>query len=162
MNIVLEGPDNAGKSTLASLISSALCRPIIVSEGREKFPGEVNERVTRYKEFKEVVFDRHPVISQTVYSLVKPNTPVHPVLIEEFYNTKPFLIYCRPLPQRKMEGHVVKDYDDPAYLAEIEQKYTALTEHYDLWALHRAAMIYRIGDDTDLLITMLKTLTGEK
>lgn len=157
MNIILEGPDNSGKSTLAEHLGTFMGLEVVKSEGREKWPGEVNDRIRRYNsQYNKVIYDRHPVVSQTLYNLIKTNTPVDEELLQQFYQEKNILVYCRPLIERKMEGHVAKDYDEPEYLATIEEKYGPLVKLYDEWALSHAHFLYRIGDDRTRLLEALK------
>lgn len=158
MEIIIEGPDNAGKSTLAKMIGEALGRQVIPSEGREKYDGEINDRVNRYfKDYNNVIFDRHPVVSQAVYFICGNKTNVNEELVEKFYKQQNIYVYCRPLIGRKLKGHVVKDYDDPAFLEEIEKKYDSLVAAYDKWALEKANFIYRIGDN---ITNILKGIEG--
>lgn len=156
--IILEGPDNAGKSTLAKQIAESRGAIVIPSEGREKYPGEINERVRSYLDLYDglnVVFDRHPVISQTIYFNIKPNTPVDYDLVVEFYKTNPLFIYCYATTERGMHGHVAKDYDDPNYIKAIEDNFDKLVTEYNKWALKKAHLIYRIGDDVKQLINII-------
>lgn len=159
MHIILEGPDNAGKSTLAMRLATELKRQVIQSEGREKYPGEINERVKRYindYRTQPSIFDRHPVVSQEIYALVKSNTPVDNLLSVEFYNSRPLFVYCRAKPTRGMVGHVAKAYDEPDYLKTIEDTYPRLVKAYDDWALNHAHFVYRIGDNMVQLSNAIK------
>lgn len=159
MDIVLEGPDNAGKSTLAGFISTELNRITVHSEGREKYANEINERINRYFGlYHDVVYDRHPVVSQTIYHMIVENTEVDHELATRFYDSKPLIIYCRPDPERGMEGHITKEYDAPDYVQKIQDNFRQLVSVYDTWALKKANMIYRIGDDVPKLITAIKGL----
>lgn len=157
MHIVLEGPDNAGKSTLAKELAAWTHRQVIPSEGREKSPGEINTRIRRYfDDYENVIFDRHPCVSQPIYFHVVPNTPVEYELERQFYKDKPILIYCKGDALRGMAGHEAKDYDDPAYLKEIESKYLKLMMAYNNWAIQHAHFIYRIGDSMPNIIKAVK------
>jgi len=157
--VVLEGPDNSGKSTLANKIALVRGSIIVSSEGREKFKGEINERVKRYHDTysgKNVVFDRHPAVSQGMYAILNPNTPVDYDLAKQFYDMNPLFIYCRPDVEKGMEGHVAdKPGDTPEYLSLVSENFKPLTAAYDLWALKKAHIIYRIGDDVDQLINLI-------
>lgn len=156
IDIIIEGPDNAGKSTLAELIKIATHRLVVPSEGPEKYPGEVSDRVRRYMaEHQGVIYDRHPCVSQSIYSLVKNNTPVDEELVKKFYEGKPLLIYCRPIG-KGLDGHVVKEHDQEDFLNSLEKNYDRVVEEYDLWGLRRAAIIYRIGDDTSRVLNFIK------
>lgn len=162
MQIILEGPDNAGKSTLAQVLAERFGREIIPSEGREKFSGEINDRVRRYfnsMETGDLIFDRHPCVSHPIYGHVVPNTPVDPKLIDCFYKAfAPLFIYVRPAnPARRMKGHVAnQETDDSAYLQRIDETYVDLLTHYDTWALKHAHITYRIGDDIERVIRMVR------
>ena len=164
MHIVLEGPDNAGKSTLAERLAAELKRQVIFSEGREKHPGEINERVKRYIDTYRktpVIFDRHPVVSQKIYSLVKANTPVDHLLEVEFYNAFPLFVYCRAKPDKGMVGHIAKAYDEADYLKTIEDTFPRLVKAYDDWALQHAHFIYRIGDNMVQFVNSIKGALNE-
>ena len=157
MEIILEGPDNAGKSTLATYLGKALDRNIVSSEGREKHPGEINERVQRYfATYRNVVFDRHPVISQSIYFICGNKTSVNQDLVDKFYRENNLFIYCRPADDRGLAGHIEKAYDDPAFLKEIADKYGQLLFAYDKWALNYANIIYRIGDPIKNIINQIE------
>lgn len=146
MIIVIEGVDNTGKSTLAAHLAATLKLPVVSSEGREKYPGEINMRVERYlgNYPDNVIFDRHPVISQSIYNAVVPNTPVRPELIEQFYDRRPVIIYARRSTPT-MVGHVTKVYDDPQYVKQIDETLPLLQILYDNWALVHATHIWHFG-----------------
>lgn len=156
MHIILEGPDNSGKSTLAQELSRQLNRPIVSSEGPEKYPGEVNERIERYSQIKvPVIFDRHPVISQPIYSMIKQNTLPDEQLSKNFYNQPLVIIYCRANPNRGMNEHLIKAHDTPEFVEKVTTQYKELVHAYDTWALEKAHLIYRIGDDVNNLISRI-------
>lgn len=159
MHIVVEGPDNAGKSTLISLINERLPTPrtVIPSEGREKYEGELNERAARYLSFTgDLIFDRHPCISQPIYNTVYPNDGCDQDLINQLYAQRPLLIYCRADVSRGMAGHVDKQHDQAEYLELISKKYAHLCHFYDQWALDHAHIFYRIGDDMEKVCRMVQ------
>ena len=159
MNIVLEGPDGSGKSTLAGQIAQVLGRLVQPSEGPPKYPGELNERIRRYAFFDGIIFDRHPVISQTIYATIRANNEerVDHQLEADFYNEHNIFIYCRATHLGK---HVTKEHDTPEHLEKIERNYEAIIGHYDAWALSHANLIYRIGDDPLHVIHYLLHATG--
>ena len=159
MNIVLEGPDGSGKSTLAELIRERLRWKIIHSQGPEKFPEEIHDRIARYlTEYRNrFIFDRHPVISQSIYSIMgNQNMPKESDEVE-FYQMDNLFIYCRPNNPLIMERHKEReDVDTKEYVKILQEKYSVLVDAYDLWAMKWAHMIYRIGDDTNRLIGQIK------
>lgn len=148
--IVLEGPDNSGKSTFAAMLAQRTGRRIQGSEGPPK-PGEsINDRIRRYSALVAVepmIFDRHPVISQPIYSMLAGNPQqVEPELIAEFYDSRPTLVYCDP-GERGMEGHIEKpEHDCPEHIEQVHKHYYDLLNAYREWALKHAQFVYRISD----------------
>lgn len=152
MNVVVEGIDNSGKSTLVAHLSKHLRRLVQASEGPPKFPGEMNGRLTKYSSLINVIFDRHPVISQAIYRSIRSGEDTHgmrPDLVADFYNSKPFFIYCDPL-SRGMSGHVFHNgVDTEDHLAQVQEGYYHMLFLYRAWAIRYAHVIYRIGDSMD-------------
>lgn len=142
MEIVVEGPDATGKSTLIDWLNCTLHRPVMLSEGPEKYPGEINERIRRYMPVREAIWDRHPCISQAIYCQVNGTTRPDPELVAEFYGRPAIFIYCRdPAPQ-----HVLKEHDTTEHLEMLAKNKLFIHNAYDLWAVNHAHVIYRIGD----------------
>lgn len=154
MNIVLEGPDASGKSTLARYLSQELKRSIVPSEGPEKFPGEINERIRRYRWFDNVIFDRHPCISQGIYSIFNGLTPPDRDLVFDFYETKPVLIYCMSTVSL---DHQAKGHDSEDHLKMIEMNNAEIRRLYDQWGLDFAHFIYRVGSP---MARILRAING--
>lgn len=148
MQIVLEGPDNAGKTTLAAYLSEALGIPVVHSGGPSKYPGEVNERSRTFNASDaDRIYDRHPCVSQNIYqdALATGGERVSGDLIGEFYEQRPFIIYCRS--RGTLDGHEMSEHSDDSYFRQVASHYFGLCQLYDDWALTRANLIYRIGDN---------------
>lgn len=147
--IVLEGPDGGGKSTLAQRLSENLEMKIVPSEGPEKYDGEIDERIMRYHmEYAgrhNILFDRHPCVSQMAYSLVHQQSKPNEQLVNRFYQSRPLLIYCRPDPSN-VRHEATGEWDTKEYLAKVDKNYGKLMQWYDVWASWHANYIYRIGD----------------
>jgi predicted HAD superfamily Cof-like phosphohydrolase/adenylate kinase family enzyme len=163
MNIILEGHDNSGKSTLALFLAKRLRMTIHSSEGPERYPGEMIERLTRYDALDNVIFDRHPCISEPIYSISRGNKCVLPTeVIMDFYSKrKNLFIYCDPL-NRGLGGHLRKDpasgkdYDTDDHVNAIVSNYESILHKYRTWAIENAQMVYRVGDDPyDVLLFCL-------
>jgi hypothetical protein len=110
--IVIEGPDNAGKSTLLDQILSALCIPAIRPPSYNKIYDKGEQEVTKYTEWmlrdfeaskqQTIVYDRHPLISANIYEPILINR--NSILLNERYNAlayefakiNPIIVYCRP------------------------------------------------------------------
>jgi len=160
MYIVIEGTDNAGKSTLARNLQQLMGHiRIVSSEGPEKYPGEINERVLRYFEMstEPILFDRHPAVSNQIYRQIKDGyTSVSPELLERFYGNKPFFIYCRPIAKPTLDGHVLRDHDTPDHMAAVASNLDKLVALYDAWACKHAHVIYRIGQPIRPVLSHIK------
>lgn len=152
MNIVLEGPDNAGKSTLAKLLAMELKKSVYASGGPEKYPGELLLRVEKYRELQNVIFDRHPCVSDIIYGRFRERRSTlagqHEGL---FYAEPPLMIYCDPL-DRGMSGHVEKAHDSSEHVGMVHHRYDAILSLYRHWGISRAHIIYRIGDDPQRIV----------
>lgn len=160
--IVIEGVDNSGKSTLADRMKDFFLPNCIIqrSEGPDRGNGEINERIKRYNvvisenERKgAVIFDRHPCVSEPIYSQYRSDgkNSVNPALIEAFYERRPLFIYCA---DRGLRGHIEKAHDKPEHLSSIKDNHSAIVGDYMHWALARAHIIYRVGDDMERVCLM--------
>lgn len=158
MNIVLEGHDNSGKSTLAAMLAKRLGREIYSSEGPEKYPGELALRVSYYNLQTNAIFDRHPCVSDLIYSIArgKPSSLSEDV-VQRFYAQPKIFIYCDPL-NKGLGSHVRKEHDSDEHMAMVESKYKSILYHYRVWAIENAHIVYRIGDDP---YTVLRFIEGK-
>jgi len=176
IGIIVEGMDNSGKSTLIGKLQRNLLlvgpeRKIQVGEGPPR-PGEsIDDRIQQYllRDIGEWIFDRHPVISQSIYSGVGGNSQsVNPRLTEVFYENvdrgRYIIIYCDAM-ERGMGGHTERPdknvpgrehIDTPEYLADLERKYASRLEMYRQWAARRAHFVHRIGDDEAALFASVR------
>lgn len=159
MHIILEGPDASGKSTLAR----ALGYKTIQSEGPEKYPKEILERIERYQKIIDektvVVFDRHPCVSHPIYSSVGGNkyqTSISMMLIAKAYHNA-LIVYCRsPNDQTLLNHNLRAAVDSESHLRLVYSQHSLICKKYDEWALRSAHIIYRVGhtsmEDTASLI----------
>lgn len=149
MSIILEGPDNAGKSTLAAFLTKELSLPIKHSGGPSKYPGEVNARALQFNGDPAcMIYDRHPCVSQNLYveALKNGGELVHQRTIDEFYAAGHFIVYCRPIAL-DLSGHQMSEHSSDQYFEEVRRNYCRLLAVYDAWALEHAHLVYRIGYD---------------
>lgn len=157
--IVIEGPDNSGKSTLGLYIAQQLGWSVRESEGKPRSATDLDERCERYALLEQTIFVRHPVVSNPIYSHVHGNDgPSMPHRLR-FYQSKPLLIYCDP-GLRGLKGHVIKEHDDLEFLAELEAKNDEVLANYRRWALEHARVVYRIGDSMDAVVGMCRAHLG--
>jgi len=159
--IIVEGVDNSGKSTLVNYLASVLDCPVQGSEGPPQYEGEMNDRLARYSHLPaNTIFDRHPIISQTIYGTMRSHHDAfQPEWLEWLYGEiKPTIIYCDPL-ERGLEGHRRNTVDTDEHLKQIETGYSLLLSHYRRWALQHAHIFYRIGDDKNRILNFLDPST---
>jgi len=142
MNIVLEGPDGSGKSTLARVILQHV--PALAytpGEGPPKHPGEMVERVERYLRLDNCLFDRHPCVSQLIYDQFRTKGEGIPQpLVNQFYASKPFFIYCYGRAGAHVADH--SHADTPEHLAMIEKHDDNIRNAYHEWANGHVPVMY--------------------
>lgn len=157
--IVIEGLDATGKTTLAKAIALEFNLHIQESEGPPRSQSEFIDRIERYMRMDRTIFVRHPLVSNPIYDLGRPESQivyVPPVYFEAFYHAhRPIFIYCEPNEEIKVT-HDIKDHDTPEHLDMIEKKHHILREGYVNWALTHAHLMYRIGDDPHRIIGFLR------
>lgn len=159
MNIVLEGIDGTGKSTLAHHLKANLHCAVIPSEGPPKYPGEIDDRLKRYASYDGLIFDRHPAVSQPIYGPMRDPYELLPTghLVQSFYRSNPLIIYCDP--GKKRHTHVRNEaVDTDEHLAQIEANYNQLLVAYRSWAINHAFLWYRIGDDVARVIIAVQSV----
>lgn len=155
--LIIEGADATGKSTLARIIARELSLNLIEGEGPPKDDEDLSERIERYKRIPNAVFVRHPVISQPIYGKLRGDFAIPPHVIKEFYDGNHFFIYCDPV-NLNIANHEIKPYEDPEHVKLVENRYEFLVNSYRHWALNKAHVIYRIGDDPITVVKICATL----
>lgn len=101
MNIIIEGPDGAGKSTLAKAFESlgwTLAPKACTSEGGALGHSDLMRWLHASMSCDGYVIDRHPVLSGYVYDYVLGReTPLRwPADYLNAMRRKSIIIYCRP------------------------------------------------------------------
>ena len=134
-NIVIEGPDGAGKSTLAERLIEHLPLKLQKGEGPPKSQVEIIQRVQSYLEMDYTLFDRHPCISQPIYGMFRKTDIFVPgVLITEFYAQNNFIIYMHG----RAGNHKAKKYDTKEHLDTIHRYDGNIRNAYEEWAPFKA------------------------
>lgn len=157
MNILIEGPDATGKSTLAAYIAQHTGMSILESEGPPRHRGDITERIERRLAMDNTIFVRHPVVSHPIYDAARSNSNmpsteiVLPTQRKRFYNSAVLIIYCRPLPHSP-HAHLVKPHDSAEHLRIIQHNRDLIDALYRTWAVKHANLIHHIGDDSDRVL----------
>lgn len=162
MRIIVEGPDNAGKSTLVRHLASALTIPVVPGEGPGKSYEEINDRVRRYASLDNVIFDRHPCVSQLLYNQFRAGYGIEPELVGEFYLLPNFFIFCRGTGT--LEGTKWRDVDQildqsgARHEDTVKDHHLAISYAYENWALGHAHAIYRMGESYNQLTSIVQMI----
>lgn len=96
--IIVEGPDNSGKSTLIQALASQLKLPM----ARTYRMPQTEEDIQRWHNWANaaphpLILDRHPAISDLIYSpLVRNTTGSSSLRLASACRNGHYLIYCRP------------------------------------------------------------------
>lgn len=157
MQIILEGVDASGKSTLARALAFGLKRyAYYPSEGPEKYEREILERIKRYETEHRypAIYDRHPIVSHPIYSRTCLwMTDIPHMMRRDFYSRPDrLLVYCLPTSAGLELHEEVEGIDTDEHLAMIKKEYPRLLADYNEWGLRRAHMIYRCGQDFDATV----------
>lgn len=135
--LVFEGPDNSGKSTIASYVSHELGIPLYHFGKPPKNVMDLRNRLKFMLENHDrYIFDRIPLISEQVYSILRTQNLLSVLNNAECFYTRfrdlnPLVVYCRPSTSIMLEGHKGKKHDSPEHLAAVEEKALQLIERYD-------------------------------
>jgi hypothetical protein len=151
--IIIEGPDNSGKSTLARHCASRISVMIQESEGPPKWAGEITERIRRYKGSSSI-FVRHPAVSNPIYDMTRPveEQDIIPIpVITEFYDQSNLFVYCDPGTRGFKEHQIKQGIDTDIHLRRIVDNHGLIVHLYRTWAALHAHVVYRIGDDMDFV-----------
>lgn len=158
MNVVLEGPDGAGKSYLAEAIAAATGMRVQQGSGPPRQPGEIERRMRDYAQMEDVIFDRHPAVSQPIYASLRGEEMSAEFwsLVDGFYRTRPVIVYCR---SESPARHVVKSGENPTHIAAVNERYPFLVRAYDEWAPRHAHLLYRIEDGLlDVVVRIIREM----
>lgn len=153
-NIILEGFDGSGKTTLAKKLTERYRLTYQPSEGKAKHPGECNDRCLKYFQRSEVVFDRHPIISNDIYSLITGAQLISPLVRAKWQELRKdhLIIYCAG---GSVQEQTLGEFDTRDFLLALSDKEKELKRAYDKWAFTEADIVHRKGTSTRKLFSMI-------
>jgi tRNA uridine 5-carbamoylmethylation protein Kti12 len=180
--IVVEGPDNSGKSTLIKQLRQDFGIRLIspVAQGPTRSLKDLYDRsfyilnsVTKARDSR-VIVDRINLISEEIYGPICRGRNLWDGMPKEkqrmwtsFNILKPFIIYCRPPLEvlKNMNTHQVKTYDTPQHLRQISEKQDLIIKAYDNyfanWRYHNFFIYnYKDPDSYFNLTCLLKEYLG--
>jgi hypothetical protein len=147
MNIVLEGPDHGGKTTLGNRLSKVMGLPLIQGEGPPKSNDEFHARVARCLAMDNVIFDRHPCISEGIYGPVMGRGSILKITeVRDFFASHPFIIYVRPTTHHLPPSHKKHDHESQEHFDRLAGAHANICAAYDARMMNTAQYIYRRTD----------------
>lgn len=124
--IIVEGPDNAGKTTLCNKLSKDLGLTVVHSERPKPGSNPVNHSINQIAPWGNIILDRCYAISEYVYGRIVRNrvSQTHGTCLVDLMYRPHLFIYCRPRdsvilenPGEQMDGvisnheKIIKEYD---------------------------------------------------
>lgn len=178
--IIVEGPDNSGKSTLINQLIKDL--GLTLAEQKVKGPTksllDITSRALDVLHQCSVIgpdkaiTDRFSLISEEIYGPIcrgqnrwNEDRGIYLSLWNIVDSFNPIIIYCRPpLPVLlNMDNHQVKDYDTKEHLESIESNQVKLIEKYDLFFKFHPCRLYDYTKENsynDLINYLRSTING--
>lgn len=137
MHIILEGPDNAGKSTLADKLcqgqSVRYWHPGGKPKDREDELRHCEQQLAMMRSRDWTIFDRITPVSQQVYNPDNEMQVARRDYLEMMLREQAVLIYCRPSTDRllRLQDTQWKPYDTEEHKQKIIQGQHMFVELYD-------------------------------
>lgn len=156
MNIIIEGCDGAGKSTLAHQLSVSLCFKLQQGEGPGKSDEELNSRIERYADMENTIFDRHPCVSQIIYNKFREGALITLANYQHFMKQldRSLVIYCT---DADFDAQTFKVHDTPEHIELMRSNFKNLMKQYDLWAVRHAHIIYHKRMRYEAVLAMVQS-----
>lgn len=98
MNVIIEGPDNSGKSTLIKFLESNLRRSVIHNTVDKDSTSVLGKQAQELSLEGNIIYDRSAVISEYIYCLVLQRAPVIPFNISHVADLcdNAIVVFCLP------------------------------------------------------------------
>lgn len=135
--IIIEGPDNSGKSTLAKHLSTKFNLPIIHSGGPAKSKDEIFLRTVDFFDdhLNLCIRDRFPCISEPIYTMLREGEPhfsgeILAVFLKSLIQYNPLIILCMPPKEKALQGHQMGLFDTPEHYEAVNKNAEALYDSY--------------------------------
>lgn len=164
MNIILEGPDASGKSTLATRLSDRFTDMMIrPSPGKPRDRFEAPTRAMIELQQDKMIFDRHTALSECVYGQFRPEGNTMPwsitntLLYHPAVRRRHIIVWC--VGETDLSNHEIKDHDDLDHIDMVNANHAAIVSAYRNLLKDRADVQYRIRrDDPNVIIELIDML----
>lgn len=144
--IIFEGPDAAGKSTLAARVSQASGRQMYRAGGAPKDTSEMWRMIDEQSEALErgMLVDRVSAISQQVYRDGLWQSPDLVRVVMGYFSRGAIMVYCRPPLNILLDPnkHEWKEYDTPEWRETVLRKQETYVDRYDRLMSQMPCIIY--------------------
>jgi len=140
--LIIEGPDNSGKTTLVKELAQLLPgQKVLHSGGPVKSEADRDERMERILNSRHVIWDRVPCISEQIYGPVLRGVNIFggTTYLQAVVDIGAAIIYCRPPDHLlfNLDTHDVNpDHDDEEHLTGIKQNHEKIVASYDYFMRH--------------------------
>lgn len=160
--IILEGPDNSGKSTLGKILSEKLHLEIVHPGGKPDNPDIELSMILNQMKLSEtnIIHDRITCISNMVYNIFRgaESDIDYSFMCDQFANSST-IIYCRPPMEvlLNLSNHVVKEHDSVDQINLVNNNCKQIIIAYDtiMQFIHHIPYDYT-SDSIDELIHDIK------
>lgn len=132
--IILEGPDLGGKTTISKFVTNITGIKIHHTGGP---PKDLEDFLKKFDDIPEnCVFDRYPMISDFIYSKL-PGRPVFvtmEMMIEKLKEVNPIILFCRPTDNHlysALDYLKVKPHKGPEHVENVRANYWTIVKYYD-------------------------------
>lgn len=136
--IVLEGPDNAGKTTLGKQLSERLGVALHHSSNPKMTYAELRDKMREIinDPRRDAVYDRVPLISEGIYGTIlrgvnRFNCHEGNGLWQLFAASNPLIIYCRPTDETINVGLEFKPGESEDHIAAVRANHLTIAHAYD-------------------------------
>ncbi len=137
--IIVEGPDNSGKTTLCEGLANTLEIKVKHSGGPCKEESDFRNRMAKIMIDSNVIYDRVPAISEVIYQpVVRAETdnwifPIFKEYINRLLELDPILIYCRPpnFVVMDLKDHKVKAHESVEHVDKVKENAFQIILAYD-------------------------------
>ena len=170
MRVILEGPDNAGKTTLAKRLIEALGEQLTYFHPGGKpvdFDHEtrcMSEQLHILQRFKRVIMDRITPISQRVYNPDEVLDRIRASTMDEFLREDVLIIYCRPSTDRllRVQDLTWRDGETEEHRQKIINNQHIFVDRYDAIMTTVPCITYDFDHSSaEVIFTKLvKTMNG--